>query len=41
MTVKDFNVHITNKFGKNALRLAIENERIEVKLMSAYYPEFI
>ena len=29
--IKDFNIDITNDLGKTALRLAIENEHLEVK----------
>ncbi len=30
-SIKDFNVEITDNMGKTALRLAIENEHLEVK----------
>ena len=30
--VKDFNIEVTDNLGKTALRLAIENEHLDVKL---------
>ena len=31
MTIKDFNIEVTDNLGRTALRLAVENEHLEVE----------
>ena len=35
-SIKDFNIDITNDLGKSALRLAIENEHLEVNFFLSF-----
>ena len=34
-TIKDFNIEVTDNLGRSALRLAIENEHLEVELANS------
>ena len=39
--IKDFNVEITDNLGRNPLRLAVENEHLEVFVKSIDFVQFI
>jgi hypothetical protein len=32
-SIKDFNIDVTDNLGRTALRLAVENEQLEVKTL--------
>ena len=35
--VKDFNIEVTDNLGRTALRLAVENEQLEVAKTGCFY----